>query len=71
VDLVDLALTGASELPLRFPDNFEEVVVDVATGLPMDLTREESEGAEGTTRMLLPSGPGSFSPFEPLPHRAQ
>jgi membrane peptidoglycan carboxypeptidase len=71
VDLVDLALTGASELPLRFPDNFEEVVVDAATGLPMDLTREESEGAEGTTRMLLPSGPGSFSPFEPLPHRAQ
>jgi len=71
VDLVDLALTGDSELPLLFPEDFQALPVDRLTGLPLELSVEESEAAEGVMLLPVPPGTGRFVPFQPLPHRAR
>jgi membrane peptidoglycan carboxypeptidase len=71
VDLVDLALSTRRELVLRFPEGFEEIPIDLTTGLPLELSIEEAESSEGTGLISVLPGEGRFTPFHPLPHRAE
>jgi membrane peptidoglycan carboxypeptidase len=70
VDLVDLALSTRRELVLRFPEGFEEIPIDLTTGLPLELSIEEAEASEGTGLISVLPGEGRFTPFHPLPYRA-
>jgi hypothetical protein len=70
VDLVDLALSSRSELVLRFPEGFEEIPIDLTTGLPLELSLEEAEASEAAGRLPVMPGEGRFTPYHPLPYRA-